>query len=110
MYDYFNFVCSRKVATPLLDRSKTALEIFLKDKLMTLALLYVEICAREDVPVYCNKGTSIDMQNDAVARVNLEQSRIQSLSSHENDSHHTLTPVLLQMINTSGLKSNGNKC
>ena len=33
----------------------------------------------------------------------MEQSRIQSLSSHEHESHHALTPVLLQMINTSEL-------
>ena len=45
------------------------------------------------------------MQNDAVTGVkkyiiclNLEQSRIQSLSSCENEPHHTMTPVFLQMI------------
>ena len=33
----------------------------------------------------------------------MEQSRIQSLSSNENELHHSLTTVLLQMINTSEL-------
>ena len=28
---------------------------------------------------------------------------MQSLSSHKNESHHTLTTILLQMINTSEL-------
>ena len=32
-------------------------------------MVYVKICARKNVPVYCNKATSIDMENDAVARV-----------------------------------------
>ena len=79
IYDYFIFVCFRKVATPLSDRNKTVFEILLKDmaikslvlqlKLMTLVMVYVEICARENVPVYCNKATGVDMQNDAVTRV-----------------------------------------
>ena len=29
-------------------------------------MLYVEICARESAPVYCNKAPGVDMQNDAV--------------------------------------------
>ena len=33
----------------------------------------------------------------------MEQSRIQSFSSNENELHHSLTTVLLQMINTSEL-------
>ena len=79
IYDYFIFVCFRKVATQLLDRNKTVFEILLKDKaikclvlqlkLMTLVMEYVEICARESVSVYCNKATGLDMQNDAVAGV-----------------------------------------
>ena len=79
IYDYFIFVCFRKVATQLLDRNKTVFEILLKDmaikslvlqlKLMTWVMEYVEICARESVPVYCNKATGLDMQNDAVAGV-----------------------------------------
>ena len=41
----------------------------------------------------------------------MEQSRIQSPSSHKNESHHTLTPFLSQMINTSELtEQKGNKC
>ena len=36
---------------------------------MTLAIVYVEICARENVPVYCNKATGANMQNDAVSGV-----------------------------------------
>ena len=78
-YDYFIFVCFRKVTTPLLDRNKTVFEILLKDmtikslvlqlRLMTLVMVYVEICARENVPVYCNKATGVDMQNDAVTGV-----------------------------------------
>ena len=79
--------------------------LVLQLKLMTLVMVYVEICARENVPVYCNKATGVNMQNDAVAGVkqyitclNLEQLRIQSLSSQENESHHTMVPVLLQMI------------
>ena len=72
-------VCFRKVATPLLDRNKTVFEILLKDiaikslvlqsKLMTLMMVFVEICARKNVPVYCNKATGADMQNDTVAGV-----------------------------------------
>ena len=77
--DYFIFVCFRKAATPLLERNKTVFEVLLKDmaikslvlglKLMTLVMVYVEICARENVPAYCNKATDVDMQNDAVAGV-----------------------------------------
>ena len=69
----------RKVATPLLDRNKTVFEILLKDmamkslvlqlELMALVMTYVEICARSNVSVYCNKETGIDMQNHAVAGV-----------------------------------------
>ena len=79
IYDYFIFGCFRKVATPLLDRSKTVFEILLEDmtmkslglqlKLITLAMVYVEICARQNAPVYSNKATGIDMQNHAVAGV-----------------------------------------
>ena len=36
---------------------------------MTLVMVYVEVCARENVPVYCNKATGVDIQNDAVAGV-----------------------------------------
>ena len=43
--------------------------LVLQLKLMTLVMLYVEICARENVLVYCNKATGADMQNDAVAGV-----------------------------------------
>ena len=37
--------------------------------LTELVMVYVEICARENVPIYCTKATGIDMQNDAVAGV-----------------------------------------
>ena len=37
-------------------------------KLMTLVMIYIEICARGNVPIYC-KATGIDMQNLAVAGV-----------------------------------------
>ena len=63
--------------------------LVLQLKLMALVMVYVEICARGDVSVNCNKATGINMQSHAVARVNqyincwnLERSRIQSLSSH----------------------------
>ena len=79
IYDYFIFVCFRKVVNPLLERNKTVFEVLLKDmaikslvlglKLMTLVMVNVEIYARENVPVYCNKATDVDMQNDAVAGV-----------------------------------------
>ena len=79
IYDYFIFVYFRKVATPLLDRNKTVFKILLIDmtikslvlqlKLMPLVMVYVEICARENAPVYCNKATGVDMQNDAVTGV-----------------------------------------
>ena len=36
---------------------------------MTLAIVCVEICARENVPVYCNKATGAGMQNDTVSGV-----------------------------------------
>ena len=85
---YFIFVCFRKVATRLLDRNKTVFKILLEDmaikslvlqlKLMTLVMVYVEICARENVPVYCNKATGVGiMQNDAVADVIIQYIRIQ---------------------------------
>ena len=32
-------------------------------------MVHVEICARKNIPVYCNKATSIGMENDAVAGV-----------------------------------------
>ena len=35
--------------------------LVLQLKLMVLVMVYVEICARENVPVYCNKATGIDM-------------------------------------------------
>ena len=79
IHDYLIFVCFRKFATQLFDRNKTVFEILLKDmnikslvfqlKLMTFVMVYVEICARENAPVHCNKATGIDMQNDAVAGV-----------------------------------------
>ena len=43
--------------------------LVLQLKLMILVMVYIEICARENVPVYCNKATGIDMQNDVVAGV-----------------------------------------
>ena len=43
--------------------------LVLQLKLMTLVMVYVEISAREHVPVYCNKATGLDMQNDTVAGV-----------------------------------------
>ena len=43
--------------------------LVLQLKLMTLVMVYVEICARENVPVYCNKATGVDMHNDAVSGV-----------------------------------------
>ena len=43
--------------------------LVLQLKLMTLVMVYVEICARENAPVYCNKATCVDMLNDAVAEV-----------------------------------------
>ena len=36
---------------------------------MTLVMVYVGSCARENAYVYCNKATGVDMQNDAVAGV-----------------------------------------
>ena len=64
---------------PLLDRNKIVSEILLKGmaikrwvlqlKLMTLVTVHVEICARGNVPVYCNKATAIAMQNHAAAGV-----------------------------------------
>ena len=79
IHDYLIFVCFRKFTTPLLDRNKTPFEILLKDmdvkslvlqlKLLTLMMVYIEICARENAPVHCNKATCVDMQNDAVAGV-----------------------------------------
>ena len=77
IYDYFIFVCFKKVATPLLDRNKTVIEILLKGmaisyikslvlqlKLITLVMVYTVICARENFLVYCNKTTDVGMQND----------------------------------------------
>ena len=64
IHDYFIFVYFKKVATPLFDRSKTVFEILLKEipmkgldlqlKLMTLMMVYVEFCARRNVPIHCN--------------------------------------------------------
>ena len=61
------------------DRNKTVFEISLKDmdikslvlqlKLRTLVMVYVEIRARENALVYCNKATCVGMLNDAVAGV-----------------------------------------
>ena len=79
IYEYFIFVCFRKVATPLLNRNKAVFERLLRDmaikslvlqfKLMTLVILFVEICAKENVPIYCNKATGVSLRNDAVAGV-----------------------------------------
>ena len=43
--------------------------LVLQLKLMSLVMVYVEICARENAPVYCNEATGVDMQNDAVTGV-----------------------------------------
>ena len=58
-------------------------------------MVSVEICARENLPVYYNKASGIEMQNDAVAGgkqyitcQNLEQSRIQNLPTKMNDVTH----------------------
>ena len=32
-------------------------------------MVFVEICARENVPIYFDKTAGVDMQNDAVAGV-----------------------------------------
>ena len=79
IYDYIIFVCFKKVAIPLLNRNKTVFKTLLKDvaikilvlqlKLITLVIVYVEICARENVSVCCNKATGVYMQNYAVAGV-----------------------------------------
>ena len=75
IYDYFIFICFRKVATPLLDslwniaKGMAIKSLVLQIKLMALVMVYVEICAREDVLVYCNKATGAGMRNDAVAGV-----------------------------------------
>ena len=34
---------------------------------MALVMVHVEICARGNVPIYCNKATGIDMKNHAAA-------------------------------------------
>ena len=57
--------------TPLLDRNKALLEIVLKDmkglvlQVMAVVMVYVDICAEGNVPVYCNKAMGIKMQNHA---------------------------------------------
>ena len=43
--------------------------LVLQLKLMTLVMVDVEIYARENAPVYCNKAACVDMLNDAVAGV-----------------------------------------
>ena len=35
--------------------------LVLQLKLMTLVMECIEICARENVPVYCNKATGVDV-------------------------------------------------
>ena len=74
----FYFVRFRKVATPLFDRNETVFEILMNRmakksldpqlKLMAFVMVYVEICARGNVPIYY-KATCINMQNFAVAGV-----------------------------------------
>ena len=72
IHDYLIFFFFfRNFATTLLDRKKTVFEILMKDmdiksfvlqlKLVTLVMVYVDICARENAPVYCNKATGVDM-------------------------------------------------
>ena len=43
--------------------------LVLQLKLMELVMVYVEIRARKNVSVYCNKATGVDMQNDAITGV-----------------------------------------
>ena len=43
--------------------------LVLQLKLMTLVMIYVENCARANVPAHCNKATGINIQNHAVAGV-----------------------------------------
>ena len=47
----------------------TIKSLVLQLKLMTLMMVYVEICASENVLVYCDKATGMDIQNDAIAGV-----------------------------------------
>ena len=59
---YFIFVYFRKVVIPLFDRNKSVFEIMLRDmdmislncqlKLMALVMVYVEIVARGNVPLF----------------------------------------------------------
>ena len=44
-------------------------KLVLQLKLMALVMVYVEICARGNVPAYCNKTTGVDMQNHVFAGV-----------------------------------------
>ena len=77
-YNYFVFIYFSKVFIPLFDRKKAVSEILLKDMaikilyhqlmLMALVMVYVEICARGNVPIY-HKAWAIEMQNFAVAGV-----------------------------------------
>ena len=41
--------------------------LVLQLKLMALVMVYVEIYARGNIPVYCNKAIGINMQSHAVA-------------------------------------------
>lgn len=76
-YDYFIFVCFRKVGIPLFDRIKSVFEILPKDlttkgldrqlQLIALVMVSVEICARVIIPINCSKLTDFSMQNLAVA-------------------------------------------
>ena len=68
----------RKVGTPWFGKNKTVLEILMKGmamkslydqlKLMILVMVYIEIYARGNVPIYY-KATGIYMQNLVVAGV-----------------------------------------
>ena len=63
----------------MLDRNKRVFELLLKDMamkslvlqlmLMVLVMVWVEICARGSVLVYCNNATGVDMQDDALTGV-----------------------------------------
>ena len=41
--------------------------LVLQLKLMALVMVYVEIYARGNIPVYCNRAKGINMQSHAVA-------------------------------------------
>lgn len=131
-HDYFIVVYFKKVAIPVFNRNMSVLEKLPKDmaikildcqlNLMALVIGIVWNLREKEYPYilyqinrhiivvsYSGPYCDINIKVITTTWYNLVRSRIQILS-HENESHHTLTPILQQTINASKLTVECSNC